>query len=178
MLAAHFSLVNRAVCADESHTEDQIKAAYLFNFLKFVEWPGDALADPEGKWVIGVVEDSPVGGELKLLVEGKSVEGRALLVKKFGVTDNLCGCNILFVSASKEKHIPSILNVLQGSSVLAAGDIEHFIGDGGMFQFVTEGGRVRMDIDVGATGRARLKVSSKLLTLAQAVTETVRSTHN
>jgi YfiR/HmsC-like len=178
MLAVHFSLADRAVCADESPTEDQIKAAYLFNFLKFVEWPGDALADPEGKWVIGGVEDSPVGGELKRLVEGQSVDGRALLVKRFGVTDNLRRCNILFVSASEEKHLPSIPNVLQGSSVLTVGDIEHFIGDGGMIQFVTEGGRVRMDVDVGATGRARLKVSSKLLALAKAVTQKVRSTRN
>jgi hypothetical protein len=83
-----------------------------------------------------------------------------------------------FVSASEERHLPSILNVFQGSRVLTVGDIGHFVGDGGMIEFVTEGGRMRMDIDVGATGRARLKVSSKLLALAQAVTETVRSTHN
>jgi hypothetical protein len=178
LLAAHFSLTNRTVYADQSHTEDQIKAAYLFNFLKFVEWPSDALADPQGKWVIGVVGDSPIGGELKRLVEGKSVEGRELLVKKIRATDNLRGCNILFVSASEEKHLPSILNALQGSSVLTVADIDTFIGHGGMIQFVTEGDRVRVDIDVGATGRARLKVSSKLLSLAQAVTETVRSVHN
>jgi hypothetical protein len=83
-----------------------------------------------------------------------------------------------FVSASEERLLPSILNVLQGSSVLTVADIGHFVGDGGMIQFVTEAGRVRMDIDVGATGRACLKVSSKLLVLAQAVTETIRSTHN
>jgi hypothetical protein len=174
----HFSMANLAVYADESHTEDEIKAAYLFNFLKFVEWPGDSLADAKEDWVIGIVGDSRVGGELRRLVTGKRVEGRGLLVKRFGVTDNLRRCNILFVSASEEKHLPAIFNALEGSSVLTVGDIEHFIGRGGMIQFVAEGGRVRMDIDVGATGRARLKVSSKLLTLAQAVTETVRNTHN
>lgn len=178
LLAAHFPPANLTVYANESHTEDQIKAAYLFNFLKFVEWPSDAPSDPQGKWVIGVVGDSPVGGELTRISEGKSVEGRALLVKKFRARDNLRGCNILFVSASEEKHLPSILGDLQGSTVLTVGDIDHFLGQGGMIQFVTESGRVRMDINVGATSHARLKVSSKLLSLALAVTETVRSAHN
>jgi hypothetical protein len=178
LLAVHFSLANRNVYADQSLTQDQIKAAYLFNFLKFVKWPSDASADPRGKWVIGVVGDSPVGGELKRLVKGKSVEGRELLVKKFQALEDLRGCSILFVSASEEKYLPSILNGLQGSSVLTVADIDHFIGHGGMIQFVTGGDRVRVDIDVGATGRARLKVSSKLLALAQAVTETVRSANN
>jgi len=110
-----------------------------------------------------------------LLAEGKNVEGRGLFVKKFRATDNLRGCNILFVSASEEKHLPSILIVLQGSSVLTVAGIDKSIGSGGMVQFLVEGDRVRMAIDVGATGRARLKVSSKLLSLARAVTETSRS---
>jgi len=177
-LAAQLPLANLAVCADPSPTEFQVKAAYLFNFLKFVEWPADASADPQTNWMIGIVGDSPVGGELERLAEGKSVEGRGLLVKKFRATDDLRGCNILFVSASEEKHLLPILNALQGTAVLTVADFDNFIGRGGMIQFVTVGPRVRMDIDVGATSRARLKVSSKLLSLAQAVTETVRSAHN
>jgi hypothetical protein len=178
LLTMQFSSAYQAVHADQSHTEDQIKAAYLFNFLKFVVWPSDASPDPQGKWMIGIVGDSPVGGELKRLAEGKSVEGRTLLVKKIRMTDNLRGYNILFVSASEEKHLPSILTALQGSSVLTVADFDNSTGHGGMIQFVTEGDRVRMNIDVGATGRAHLQVSSKLLALAQAVTETMRSAHN
>ena len=166
------------VSAGQSHSEYQVKAAYLFNFLKFVDWPGTAPADPRGKWVIGFVGDSPVGVELALLAEGKSVGGHELLVKKFRPTDNLRECNILFISASEEKHLPSILDILQGSNVLTVADFEKFIGRGGMIQFVAEGDRVRVNIDLGATGRARLKISSKLLALAQAVTETVKDAHN
>jgi hypothetical protein len=177
-LTVHLAIGNRAVYADQSHTEDQVKAAYLFNFLKFVEWPGGAPEDPHGKWMIGVVGDSPVGGELKRLVEQKTVGGRELVVQRFRATDDFRGCNVLFVSASEEKHWPFILNVLQGSSVLTVADMDNFISRGGMIQFVTEGDRVRVDIDVGATSRARLKVSSKLLALAEAVTETVRRAHN
>jgi len=176
-LATFFPPANRAIRADSSHTEYQVKAAYLFNFLKFVEWPGDPDADPHAKWVIGFVGDSSVRAELALLADGQSVRGRELLVKKFQATDDLRACSILFVSASEEKHLPVILNALRGSSVLTVADFDHFIGRGGMIQFVVVGERVRMDIDVGATSRARLKVSSKLLALAQAVTETVRSAH-
>jgi hypothetical protein len=178
LLAVCSLLANRAAPAAQSLNEYQVKAAYLFNFLKFVEWPDDAAADPHGKWVIGVVGDSPVGGELARLVEGKNVLGRDLQVKKFQAADNLRVCNILFISESEKKRVPSILAALRGSSVLTVADMGNFIGLGGMVELVVEEGRVRVTIDVGATGRARLRVSSKLLALAQAVKETARSAHN
>jgi hypothetical protein len=178
LLALYFSLADRAIYAGQSPTENQVKAAYLFNFLKFVEWPDDPAADPHGKWVIGVVGDSPVGGELARLVEGKNVLGRDLQVKKFQAADNLRVCNILFISESEKKRVPSILAALRGSSVLTVADMGNFIGLGGMVELVVEEGRVRVTIDAGATGRARLRVSSKLLALAQAVKETARSAHN
>lgn len=178
VLAVQFLLMGSVIRAESSPTEYDIKAAYFFNFLKFVEWPADAVADPQGRWVIGIVGDSRVGAELSLLAEGKTVEGRGLLVKKLRAGDSLTRCNILFVSASEEKHLASILSGLQGSSVLTVADFDKFIERGGMIQFVTDGEGIRMDIDLGATGRARLKVSSKLLALAQAVTETVKGAHN
>ena len=100
-------LANRAAYADQSPTEYQVKAAYLFNFLKFVEWPEDPGGDPHGKWVIGFVGDSPIGDELTRLVEGKNVLGRDLQVKKFQAADNLRGCNILFISESEKKRLPA-----------------------------------------------------------------------
>jgi len=178
LLAAHFPLVNRAVYADQSTTEYQVKAAYLFNFLKFVEWPDDPAADPHGKWVIGFVGDTPIGGELTRLVEGKNVLGRDLLVNKFQASDNLLACNILFIGESEKNRLPSILAALRGSSVLTVADMDNFIGAGGMIQFVVDDARVRVAIDVGATSRAHLKVSSKLLALARAVTGTERGSSN
>jgi hypothetical protein len=178
LLAAYSPLANRAAYADQSPTEYQVKAAYLFNFLKFVEWPDDPAADPHGKWVIGFIGDTPIGDELARLVNGKNVLGRDLLVKKFQAVDNLRACNILFISESEKKRLPSILTSLQGSSVLTVADMDNFIGLGGMIQFGVEEARVRVAIDVGATGRARLKVSSKLLSLARVVTGTDRSANN
>ena len=178
LLAAQFPMAIRAVYAAQSPTEYQVKAAYLFNLLKFVEWPDNPAADPHGKWVIGIVGNTPIGDELPRLVEGKNILGRELEVKKFQAADNPRDCNILFVSELEQKRLPSILAALRGSSVLTVGDMDHFIDEGGMVQFVVEDARVRIAIDVGATNRAGLQVSSKLLSLARVVTGTERGSKN
>lgn len=178
LLAVHLPSANRATFADLAPTEYQVKAAYLFNFLKFVEWPEDPSTDPRGKWVIGFVGDTPIADELTRLVEGKIVLGRDLQVKKFQAADHLHGCNILFISESEKKRLPSILAELRDSSVLTVADMSDFTSLGGMIQFVLEDSRVRLAIDVGATGRAHLKVSSKLLSLARSVTGPEQSANN
>jgi hypothetical protein len=155
--------------------ESQVKAAYLFNFLKFVEWPGNPVVDGQGKWVIGIVGDSPVGGELARLAERRSALSRDLQIKKLRATDDLRACNILFISESERKRLPLIFAALRGSSVMTVADMHNFIESGGMVQLVVEDSRVRLTIDVGATDRARLKVSSKLMALTLAVTADARN---
>ena len=176
--AAIWTAAASTMDAQQAPTEYQVKAAYLFNFLKFVEWPDDPTRDSQGRWVIGVVGNSPIAGELTQLVSAKSVNGHELQIKSFQPTEDLRACHILFISASETKRLPSILTALRGSSVLTVGDVENFNESGGMIQFVMEDGRVRFAIDVGATGRARLKISSKLLSLARAVTGSERSATN
>jgi hypothetical protein len=90
----------------------------------------------------------------------------------------LRACNILFISESEKKRMPAILAGLRGTSVLTVADMDNFIGSGGMIQFVVEDARVRVAIDVGATSRAHLKISSKLLSLARAVTGADRGANN
>jgi hypothetical protein len=174
-LAAHFVLARPATCDGQSLSEYQVKAAYLFNFLKFVEWPDDPVPDAQGKWVIGVVGVSPVVGELTHLVEGKNVLGRDLVVKSFRPTDNLRACNILFISESERKRLPAIFAALRGSSVMTVADMDNFIAAGGMIELDVEDTRVRVTINVNATEHARLKVSSKLLVLARAVSANAKS---
>jgi hypothetical protein len=178
MLAGHFMQADRGVCAAQSPTDSQVKAAYLFNFLKFVEWPDDSSVDAHGKWIVGFVGGSPVSDEFARLVPGKSVLGRDLEVRKLQLADNLRACNILFVSESEKKRLPSILTALRGSSVLTVADMDDFVGSGGMIQFVVEDARVRVAIDVTATARARLKVSSKLLSLARVAPGVERGAYN
>jgi hypothetical protein len=170
LLTWGWALPFQIIHAQEAPTEYQVKAAYLFNFLKFVEWPGDPLADTHGRWVIGIVGDNPFGDELTQIVSGKTVQGHELLVRRFQSGEDLHACHILFISTSEKKRLPSVLAALSGSNVLTVGDMDHFIESGGMIQFVMEEKRVRFAIDVGASSQARLKVSSKLLSLARTVT--------
>jgi hypothetical protein len=169
LLGGPFLAPDCAPPAAQSPTEYQVKAAYVFNFLKFVQWPDDFPANAHGKWVVGIVGDSPVGDELGRLFEGKSVLGRDLQIKRFRAADSLRDCHILFISQSEKKRLPAIFAELRGSSVLTVADTEDFVDSGGMIQLTVEGTRVRIAINVSATGRARLKVSSKMLLLAHVV---------
>ena len=150
-------------------TEYQVKAAYLFNFLKFVEYPGDSFVDPLAPIVIGIVGDDPFGSALPQVVTGKTVQGRDLVLRSYRAGEDLRGAHILFISVSEKKRLPVILASLHGSSVLTVSDMEGFLDAGGMVQFLNENGRVRFAINVDATSRARLKLSSKLLSLAKVV---------
>lgn len=155
------------VRAQNELSEYQVKAAYLFNFLKFVEWPEDAFADPLAPIVIGVIGEDPFGSALPQVVIGKTVQGRDLVIRVYRTGENLRGAQILFISASESKRLPMILSSLRGSSVLTVADTAGFLEAGGMIQFLSENDRVRFAINAEAAGRAKLKVSSKLLSLAR-----------
>jgi hypothetical protein len=159
-----------AVRAQKPPAQYQIKAAYLLNFLEFVVWPDDAYADPQGTWVIGIVGDTPFGDDLGRMTIGKTVQGRKLVNRRFLPGSDYCACHILFISSSEKKHLQTILENLRGTSVLTVSDMDGFLESGGMIQFMAEDNRVLLAINVGATSRAGLKVSSKLLAFAHRVT--------
>jgi hypothetical protein len=153
--------------AQQSLAEYQVKAAYLLNFLKFVEWPENAFADSLAPIVIGIVGNNPFGTALPQVIMGKTVQGRDLIIRYYHVGEDLRGSHILFISASEQKRLPQILSSLRGSSVLTVGDMDRFLDAGGMIRFSMEGSQVRFTIDVNATNQARLKLSSKLLSVAR-----------
>ena len=171
------------VAAPNAHAQDalpeyQVKAAYLFNFLKFVEYPNESFMDPLAPIVIGVIGDDPFGNALPQVVIGKTVQGRDLVIHVYRIGEDLRGAHILFISASERKRLPMILSSLRGSSVLTVADTEGFHEAGGMIQFLSENDRVRFAINVDATSRAKLKMSSKLLSLARAVGANSKETGN
>ena len=175
LLVGAWVLPVRGVDAQQGPTEYQVKAAYVLNFLKFVEWPGDSNADIHERWIIGIVGENPFGDELTQIITGKTVQGHELGVRQFQPGEDFRVCQVLFISASEKKRLPTILAALNGLSVLTVGDMDHFIESGGTIQFVMEEKRVRFAIDIRASSRARLKVSSKLLSLARTVTGTERA---
>jgi hypothetical protein len=164
--------------AQDGLPEYKVKAAYLFNFLKFVEYPPESFADSLAPIVIGVVGEDPFGSALPQVVIGKTVQGRDLVIHVYRTGEDLRGAHILFIGASERKRLPAILSSLRGSSVLTVSDAAGFLEAGGMIQFLNENGRVRFAINVEATNRAKLKMSSKLLSLARLVGGNVKEAGN
>jgi YfiR/HmsC-like len=158
------------ISAQQARTEYQVKAAFLLQFLKFVEWPDGLPKDFNGRWVIGIVGDNPIGNELNRLGLGQVVQGRNIQVRRILTGEDPRACHILFIGDSEKWRLPSILTSLRGSSVLVVADMGHFIESGEMIQVTSEDSHIRLVIDVGAKSTARLKVVSKLLFLARTVT--------
>jgi len=148
--------------------EYSVKAAFLYNFAKFVEWPPEALGGGSPV-VLGVLGDDPFGASIDQTVAGKTANGRQILIRRLRWGQDLKQCQILFISSSERKRLKQILDALRGSSVLTVGDMEQFSQQGGMIQFVIDQSRVRFEVNVGAAEQARLRLSSKLLALARSV---------
>jgi YfiR/HmsC-like len=150
--------------------EYQVKAAYLLNFARFVEWPADVLPVSSPLDVVLVGDDS-FGGALEEVLRGKSANGHPIHLQHLRWNDVLTPYQIIFISTSEEAHLPQILRFLGHSSVLTVSDIDRFSLRGGVIEFRTVGNRVRFDINRTSALAAQLNISSKLLGVARAVQE-------
>lgn len=145
-------------------SEYEVKAAFLFNFAKFVEWPDPA----SGPIRLCIVGDDPFGNNLEETVRGKTINGRPIAIRRIKAGENPQGCQIAFISAS-ERPPRSLLDLLQGASTLTVGEAPNFAKQGGIINFVLEDNKVHFEINVDAAEQARLRISSKLLSLAKIV---------
>ena len=147
-------------------TEYELKAAFLYNFAKFVEWPAGAFANESSPLAIGIIGANPFGETLERTVRNKSIGGHPLVVRPSVAPEEWKHCQILFVSSSEGRRLWEILEDLRGAPVLTVGESGHFIDNGGMIDFVIEGQKIRFEINRHAASAAGLKISSKLLSLA------------
>jgi len=154
-----------------SATEYQIKAAFLYNFTKFVEWPADAFKTPDAVVQICILGDNPFGQELDNLIQNKTVNGREVRVQQLRRVRDVHNCHIVFVSRGESPQLTQILEELRGGSVLTVSDIPGFTARGGMINFVLDKDRVRLEVNDKAASQVRLKISSKVLSLARSVIE-------
>lgn len=145
--------------------EYRVKAAFILNFARFVEWPADAYSE-SGILVVGIVGDNPFGGSLDQL-NGNTVNGRRISIRRFKAGDYLRGCQILFVGSSERNRLSKILDSVKGGTVLTIGELPQFNQAGGVIKFVIDDYKVRFEINGGAASHARLRVSSKLLALSK-----------
>ncbi|HVR99808.1 MAG TPA: YfiR family protein [Thermoanaerobaculia bacterium] len=144
--------------------EYQVKAAFLYNFTKFVEWPAEAFANERSPIVLCVAGEDRLGRSLEALVRGETVGGRSLVVDR--AAGNYRACHLLFVGQSERERFSQVLDGVQGGDVLTVGEAPGFLEAGGLINFVMEKGKVRFAIHQAAAERSRLKISSKLMRLA------------
>lgn len=152
----------------EVYGEYAVKAAYLFNFARYAEWPPQTFAGADAALTVCVVGDNPFNGELEGL-EGKAVAERPLVVRYLANTSRFNGCQILFISRSERPRLANLLRTLTGVPALTVSDIDDFAEAGGMIGLVESEQRIRFDINVDAVQRAGLKLSSQLLKLARII---------
>ena len=150
--------------------EYRIKAAFLYNFAKFVEWPPEAFDDEDSTLVLGVLGDDPFGAALQSLT-GKTVRGRRLTIKRFDSLLDISDCHILFITSSVQEQQQEALESLEGSNVLTVGEIQRFAQMGGIINFVIRKNKIRFEINLDAGKRAGLMISSQLLNLAESVVQ-------
>lgn len=155
-------------------TEYKVKASYLFNFARFVEWPAAAFPAGNSPLTIGILGDDPFGPFLDELIKGETAKGRPLTIKRARSMAALDGCHILFISRSEKERIPKLLAGLGDAAVLTVSDTEGFCQSGGIVNFKIQRDRVRLEINRHAETRARLKISADLLDLAEIVREESR----
>jgi len=158
---------------DSSNSSEYlIKAGFIFNFAKFVEWPPTTFAQPDSPIVIGILGTDPFGAIIDQIVQDKKIGGRGFVVKrmKWG-TDlkDLKECKILFVGASERVHIDELVQIVRGLPILTVGETPGFAEHGGVIRLVLEDNRVRFEVNVDAARQAGLTISSRLLTLARII---------
>jgi hypothetical protein len=159
-----------AAAAHGQTTEEyRVKAAFLYNFAKFVEWPSQAFKGPADPIAICIVGKDPFGAALTQAVNGKSIEGKPFCIRIVSDAQQVSGCHILFVGGSEKKLQRPILEASHRISILTVGETEAFLADGGIVSFKIEAGRVRLQVSIDAAEQAGLSISSKLLSLAEIV---------
>jgi hypothetical protein len=156
---------------DQKPGEYQVKAAFIYHFMKFVEWPDKIVSHSSSPFNICILGEDPFGNSFKLL-RGETVSDSNLMIKRFRTIQNLDECKIVFIGRSDAERLPQILKILKGLNVLTIGDTEGFARQGVIINFHMEENKVRFNINIDAARRSGLKISSKLLSLATIVRDT------
>src|SRR6267154_647572 len=156
-------------------SEYQVKAAYLYNFGRFIKWPTGVAAGKGDSFPVCVLGRDPFGPILDSTLAGEALDGKPVVIRRIVKPQDGVDCRILFVSSTEEHHLKEILAAIDQTGVLTVSDIPGFSRRGGIIQFVAEGDRVRFEINLASAESAKLVMSSELLKVAAAVRRNARS---
>ena len=161
---------NQGIAAETSTSkEHQIKAAFVYNFTKFVEWSPNSFDGPSAPLILAVAGKGPQAAELEAVVKDRTVNGRKLVVRAVESPEAARGAHVLFLPASEDSRLAEWLDAVRDPGILTVGESGAFTRADGMISFVLEGDKVRFEINVVAAEQAGLKISSQLLKLAKTV---------
>jgi hypothetical protein len=158
----------RAAAVDPS-TEQQVKAAFLYRFAGYVEWPESVFAQPDSPLVIGVLGDDLLAVAVEEAVAGRTVNGRRVTARRVKPGDGVAGIHILFVSRSERARLAQIVHSASPQSVLTVTESDGALAQGSVINFVMAERRVRFEISLQSAERSKLKLSSRLLAVAAQV---------
>ena len=151
--------------------EYKLKAAVLLNILKFVDWPTAAFLSQDTPLLIGVLGTDPFGPFMEEALGGRKIKGRSVQIKRSNELTDLKDCHVLFISDSKKRTLPTILDEVHGKPILLVSDMDQFVQDGGMVSIVREGDKIQFDVNQTAYKTSDFTISAQLLKLARNVVE-------
>ena len=170
IFVALMSLIVPLLAEGQSEIDEyRLKAAFLFHFAQFVQWPAGALSNRDGDLVVCVFGKDPFHGELEAIVQGKSIDGRTLRIRQVAQIQESRGCHLLFVGKKESEHVPDLIAIVKNLPILTTGESEDFLRQGGIIRFCWEERKVRFEVNQEAAGKANLKISARLLLLAKTV---------
>ncbi len=155
----------------QQFTEYEVKAAYVFNFTKFINWPDNTFDNPTSPYVLGIYGNDPFGSVLKKIIGTRKSNRRKWVVKYYSRPEQIQQCHILFVTDIKQSELRRLTMHLADKPVLTVGDeIDKFCQQGGIINFTAKKSPKRFEINNKAAKNAQLSISSKLLMLSKIIT--------
>lgn len=166
LLFCWMMLAGAMEASDAVAKDYQVKAAFLFNFTKFVEWPEQRFESATQPIVIGILGPNPFGEELTQILHDRRVAGRTLIARTVATDAEACNADLLYVCAGQERRFELLRERLLKAGVLTVGEADTFVSSGVIITFIFEAEKVRFEIDQGAAERAGIKISAQLLKVA------------
>jgi len=161
-----------ALKATETDTpmDYQVKAAFLVNFPKFVDWKAGTFADTNSPIVVGIYGDDNMAGEFERMIEGgRAVEGRPIVLQRITSEQQITNCQVLFIARSERHRTKAVIERTRGSGVLTVGETEDFLEEGGIINMVPRDRKIRLQVNLGEARDAHLNISARLLKVADVV---------
>ncbi|HLO90882.1 MAG TPA: YfiR family protein [Lentimicrobium sp.] len=156
----------------QSHADYRVKAAFLYNFTQFIQWPANAFESPYEPLVIGILGKNPFGDDLKEVVSGEKGNGHFIVVRRYNDISEIRKCHILFINKNDTTDLNLIDSVFSQKPVLLVSDgSADFLDKGGMIRFVKRKNKIQLQINLASIKSANLAISSKMLRLAELINE-------